>query len=159
MSGLDMLDILFTAWAFFFQIVLTLYFALRKWRFETAVRYGSFVYALGLPAAMVSFVLLVGGKPIALWLGGFLAFAWSLLGYYADYVKSIPWRSPIYWPIFVPYVTLFLAMNMFYWWPLALLARLFWFAYTPLFILSMWLNVSSHKSTKHSGNSQQSSRI
>ncbi len=61
MFGLDNLEILYVASAFLFQIVLIIHFALRKWRFETAVRFGPVVYALGLAAAAVSLRLLLGG--------------------------------------------------------------------------------------------------
>ena len=53
MSGLHGLDLLFVITSFLFQIILIIHFALRKWRFETAMRYGPIVYALSIPAAVV----------------------------------------------------------------------------------------------------------
>ena len=40
---------LFVFTAFLFQMVLIVHFALRKWRFETAIRYGPIVYGLSVP--------------------------------------------------------------------------------------------------------------
>ena len=60
MDGLDNLEILFVASALLFQIVLIIadgyirHFALRKWRFSLAMRYGWIVYGLSIPAAAVS---------------------------------------------------------------------------------------------------------
>ena len=52
MLGLENLEIVFVVTAFLFQFILILHFALRKWRFNIAMRYGPIVYALGIPAAL-----------------------------------------------------------------------------------------------------------
>jgi hypothetical protein len=109
------------------------------------MRYGWIVYALSLPAAAVSVLLLLGGKPWWLWLGGFIYLVWAIFGYIVEYIKEIEWRNPIRWPIFGPYVVLYLATVMFYWWPLALIVRLLWHIYAILFIASTVLNLTSHK--------------
>ena len=57
------LEILFVVTAFLFQIILITHFALRKWRFEMAIRYGWVVYLLSIPAATVSIVLLSNIPP------------------------------------------------------------------------------------------------
>jgi hypothetical protein len=145
MYSLDKLDILFVTWGFFFQVVLIVHFAVRKWRFKTAIRYGWVVYALGIPAAAISLVLLAAGKPWWLWLGGFLCLAWSAFGYWVEYVRKIEWRQPIVASIFAPYISLYLATIMFYWWPMRLLYKPLWYAFTVLFIISTVLNVTSHK--------------
>ena len=63
MNGFDGLDVLFVVWAFFFQVVLVIHFAVRKRFFETYTeRFGWVVYALSIPAAAISVVLLLGGK-------------------------------------------------------------------------------------------------
>ena len=72
MIGSDNLEILFVFTAFLFQIVLIVHFALRKWHFDSAMRYGWIVYALSIPAAVVSVVLLLGDMTWSLWLGGFI---------------------------------------------------------------------------------------
>jgi len=143
--GLDTLEILFVATAFAFQIVLIIHFAMRKWRFDLAVRYGWIVYALSIPAAAVSVVLLLGGQTWSLWLSGFIYLVWAAFGYTVEYVKGIQWRNQARWSIFGPYVCLYLATIMFYWWPLALISKPLWVAYAVLFVASTALNVTSHK--------------
>ena len=144
MLGLDSLESLFAVSAFLFQFVLILHFALRKWHFYLAMRFGWIVYALSVPAATVSLLLLLGGKPWSLWLGGFIYLIWAMFGYAVEYVKDIQWRNPVRWSIFAPYVFLYLATVMFYWWPLALISRPLWVVYTVLFVISTILNVTSH---------------
>ena len=144
----DSLEFLFVVSAFLFQIVLIIHFALRKWHFDLAMRYGWIVYALSVPAATVSVLLLLGGKPWSLWLGGFIYLSWATLGYIVEYVKDIRWRSPIRWSIFAPYIFLYLATVMFYWWPLALISRPLWFMYAVLFVISTILNITSHNKTR-----------
>jgi hypothetical protein len=145
MSGFDGLDVLFVVWAFFFQIVLVIHFAVRKRLFETYTeRFGWVVYALSIPAAVISVVLLVGGKTWSFWLGGFLFLVYAAYGYRVDYVKGIPWRKPLRLSIVFPYVTLYLATVMFYWWPLALLSRPLWAAFGVLFVIGTILNITSH---------------
>ena len=150
MRGQDSLEFLFVVSAFLFQIVLIIHFALRKWHFDLAMRYGWIVYALSVPAATVSLLLLLGGKPWSLWLGGFIYLIWATLGYIVEYVKDIRWRNPIRWSIFAPYVFLYLATVMFYWWPLALISRPLWYVYAVLFVISTILNITSHNETRDS---------
>jgi hypothetical protein len=145
MSGLDDHQILFVLSAFLFQAVLIVHFALRKWRFPLAMRYGPTVYALGIPAAGASLWLLLGGASWSFWLGGFIYLIWGIYGYTVEYIQKIEWRSPIRISIFAPYIFLFLATAMFYWWPLALVSKSLWYVYALLFILSTALNVTSHK--------------
>jgi hypothetical protein len=145
MSGIDNLDFLFIVTAFALQVILIIHFAVRKWSFATAVRYGYWVYASGIPAALVSIVLAYGGKSWSLVLGGFLFLVWGIFGYVIEYVKKIEWRNPIYWPVFGPYVLLYLAALMFYWFPLALISRPLVYVYAVLYIISTVMNVTSHK--------------
>jgi hypothetical protein len=145
MTGLDNLEILFVVWAFLFQLALILHFALRRWSFGLIRRYGWLLYALSAPAVIVSVLLLLGGKTWSLWLGGFLYLVWAIFGYTVEYVRGIRWRNPIHWPVFGPYVTLYLATIMFYWWPLGLLSRPLWYVYALLFVASTVLNVASHR--------------
>jgi hypothetical protein len=148
MFGLDNLEILFAVSAFLFQTVLTIHFALRKWHFDLAMHYGWIVYALSVLASGVSIFLLLGGKTWSLWLGGFLYLIWAIYGFTVEYVKRIQWRNPIRWSIFGPYVFLYLATVMFYWWPLGLVSKLLWVVYAVLFIVSTILNVTSHKGSQ-----------
>jgi hypothetical protein len=144
MATLDTLDLLYIAVSFLFQIVLIIHFAVRRRHLETAVRYGPIVYALALPAVLLSLVQIAAGKPWTLWLAGLLFGAWAAFGYYVEYVARIEWRAPIVWRIFIPYVTLYLATSMFYWWPLAQLYRPLWFIQGGLFVIATILNVTSH---------------
>ena len=145
MPGLDRLDTLFVVWAFTFQIVLIVHFALRKRLFESYTqKFGWIVYALCFPAAILSIVLLLGGKTWSFWLGGFLFLVYAAFGYWVDYVKQIQWRKPLVPRIMWPYVSLYLATLMFYWWPLGLLGRPLRYAFGGLFILGAILNLTSH---------------
>lgn len=145
MFGLDAFETLFIVWAFLLQTLLITHFAIRKPLFESyTLKYGWLVYALCFPALIVSLVLLVDGKSWFFWLGGFLFLAFSAFGYWIDYVKGISWRKPLRKDIMFPYVTLYLAAIMFYWWPLATLHRPLWFVFAVLFIMGTVLNLTSH---------------
>ena len=144
-ENLDNLDKLFVIWAFAFQIVLIVHFAVRKPFFESYTkRFGWIVYALCIPAAVISIILLRGGKSWTFWLGGFLFVIYALYGYWIDYVKKIQFRNPLRKSVVFPYVFLYLATVMFYWWPLWPINRLLWFAYTILFVIATILNIKSH---------------
>lgn len=145
MAGLDTLDTLFIVFGFLLQLVLIVHFAARRRAFDAAMRYGLLVYALAIPALALSVAQFDAGKPWYLWPAGFLYAGWALFGYTVEYVRRIEWREPIVWPIFVPYVALYLATVMFYWWPLARLDRPLWFVYGGLFVLATILNVTSHR--------------
>lgn len=146
---MDNLEILFVVWVFLFQITLIVHFTLRKWVFDIALKYGWIVYALSIPAAAISIIFLLNGKTWSLWLGGFIYLVWAIFGYTVEYVHKIEWRSPIRRRIFAPYVTLYLATIMFYWWPLGLISRPLWYVYAVLFIISTALNITSHKQNKN----------
>jgi len=145
MPELDNLDRLFVIWAFFFQIILIVHFALRKRFFESyTLRFGWLVYALSIPAAVISIILLLGGKSWSFWLGGFLFLIYAAFGCWIDYVKRIQWRNPLRVSVMVPYVLLYLGTVMFYWWPLGLLSRPSWIAFAILFVIGTILNITSH---------------
>jgi hypothetical protein len=145
-NRLDSLKTLFVVWAFAFQVVLIAHFCLRKWAFESYTwQFGWIVYALSIPAAVISLILLIKGQSWAFWTGGLLCFVWSAFGFWVEYVQKIKWRNPPRWPILGPYVFLYLATNMFYWWPMGLISRPLWYAYAALFAISTALNVLSHK--------------
>jgi hypothetical protein len=146
MASPDSYDLLFAIWAFFFQVILIVHFALRKWLFASYVmKYGWIVYVLAIPAVVISFILWHAGKTWALWLGGALYLVWALFGYLIEYVKKVEWRAATRWPVFGPYVLLYLATVMFYWWPLGLISKPLWFVYAALFVIATVLNVTSHR--------------
>ena len=151
---MDNLDLWFVVCAFLFQFILILHFSLRKWLFDVAMHYGPIVYALSVPAAAFSVFLLLRGKSWAFFLAGFFYLIWAIFGYTVEYVKKIEWRNPIRWSIGGPYVVLYLATVMFYWFPLALISKPLWYAYAVLFVASTILNVTSHKGPKVHGQSE-----
>ena len=144
MTTIDRTDRLFVFAAFLIQVVLVIFFALRTWNLTAALRLGWIVYALAIPALAVSIHLMRAGRPWFVWLAGFLYGAWAVFGYLVDVARPLEWRSPILWPVFLPYVLLYLSSLMFYWWPLATIRRPLWFVYAVLFLVSTVLNVSSH---------------
>lgn len=90
------LDKLSISWVFLFQIVLIVHFAIRKTFFENyTIKFRWVVYALGIPAAVISIVLLCGGKSWSFWLGGFLFLIFAAIGYWVDYVAQIQFQNPI----------------------------------------------------------------
>jgi len=142
---MDKLDKLFVVWAFLFQLILIVHFAVRRRCFESyTLHYGWIVYALCIPAVVISVILLLGGKSWSFWLGGFLFLLFAAFGYWVDYVAQIQFRSPLRLSILFPYIFLYLATVMFYWWPLRPLSRLLWVVYTVLYIIATILNIKSH---------------
>jgi hypothetical protein len=144
-------DWLYSAAALLFQTVLVIHFAMRRWHFDVAVRYGWIVYALSVPMAGLSVFLLLSGAPWWMWPGGLLFLAWALFGFIVEYMRHLEWRSPIRWPIFFPYLTLYLATVMFYWWPLARISGWLWLAATVLFLAATFLNLGSHRGAQAAG--------
>ena len=143
---LEKKDVLFVVWAFIFQIVLIVHFAIRKRFFETyTLKWGWIVYALCIPAVIISIIIIIRGeKPWTFWLGGFLFLVFSIYGYWIDYVKQIQWRAPLNYGVMIPYIFLYLTTIMFYWWPLIQIDKRLWGAYTVLYVISTILNITSH---------------
>jgi hypothetical protein len=142
---MDALDRLFVVAAFLIQLVLLTYFIFRKLSFRMALSWGWIVYALAVPALIVSILLLRAGKPYTFWLGGLLFTAWAILGYFVDIARPVDWRSPPFLPVFIPYVLLYLGAQVFYWFPVGILQRGFWYLYAGLFVASTYFNLSSHQ--------------
>jgi len=144
-NNLDKLDKLFVIWAFLLQIVLIVHFAIRKPLLESYTeKYGWIIYALCIPAVVISIVIMRGGKSWSFWLGGFLFLVYAIFGYWVDYVAQIQFRNPLRLSIAFPYVLTYLATVMFYWWPVGLLNRPLWFVYAILFVIATILNIASH---------------
>ena len=144
MSNADRYDQLFIIAAFGLQVVLVIYFTFRKWAYKYAIKYGWIVYAFSIPALIISIILWRAGTPWFYWMGGILYAVWGLFGTFVDTVRQIPWRTPPYWPVLIPYVLLFLSSQMFYWWPVGMLSRPLWYVYAVLFLISTSLNLTSH---------------
>ena len=147
MSGLTGLQLLFISWAFFLQIVLIVHFLFRKWAFGLALRYGWIVYALGVLGAGASLLMLLNGMKWFFWIGGLIYLVWAAFGFVVEYINKVEWRQPVYWPVFGPYVLLYLATTMFYWFPLARISKPLWYIYALLFVVSTILNITSHQKT------------
>ncbi len=143
--AMDSYDVLFLYNAVLFQIILIFHFAMRKWYFELALRYGWVVYGLSVPSVIISYILSRAGKEWPFWLGGILYLVWACFGFIIEYVLHIEWRISRRWSILVPYIVLYLATIMFYWWPLGLIYQPSWYMYAALFATSTYLNVASHK--------------
>ena len=145
MTKLDNLDKLFVVWAFLIQTLLIIHFAIRKPLMESYTeKYGWIIYTLCIPAVVISIILMRDGKSWTFWLGGFLFLVFAVFGYWVDYVAKIPFRNPIQLSAAIPYVFLYLATVMFYWWPLGFLSRPLWFIYAILFVVATILNITSH---------------
>lgn len=135
----------FVVWAFAYLIVLIAHFAVRERWFEAYTEpYGWVVYGLSVPAAALSVWILAAGEDWTLWAAGFLCLAFGAFGFWVDYVARIDFRSPFVASVGVPYVVLYLATLMFYWWPLWDRSRLAWGAYAVLYAVAMVLNLRSH---------------
>ena len=126
------------------QVVLVIYFALTKWHVAGATPVGWLVYGLGIPAAALSVMLVKARKPWYLSAAGFLFALWAAFGVVVDIIHPVAWRSPMLPSIFMPYVLLYAASQMFYWWPLLKVHRVSWCIFAALYSLSTFLNVTSH---------------
>ena len=142
---LDRLDRMFVVWAFLLIIVLIVHFAIRKPLMESyTAKFGWIVYTLSIPSVVISIILYRGGKSWSFWLAGVLFLVYAMFGFWVDYLAKIQFRNPLRLEIVIPYVSLYLAMIMFYWWPLGLLDRKLWIVYAVLFVIATVLNISSH---------------
>lgn len=144
MFGLDKYNTLFVIWAFVLQICLIVLFAIRRSNLDLILEHGWIFYLLSIPALIVSIIMLRGGKEWSFWIGGFIFLLWAIFGLIVEYGLKIQWRSPIVWPILIPYVVLYLGTIMFYWFPLGIISRPLWYIYAVLFGLSTYLNITSH---------------
>lgn len=69
---------------------------------------------------------------------------WAAYGAWVDLWRRVEWRLSLRWSILGPYVTLYLAAQMFLWWPLWNTMRPAWFIYLPLFVANTVLNIGGH---------------
>jgi hypothetical protein len=70
---------------------------------------------------------------------------WAGLGFAVDYLRRAEWRSPPLWPVFVPYVGLFIVSLFAFWMPLWSTGPGPWFAFGLLYALHTGLNLASHR--------------
>jgi len=135
----------FVGFAFLSQIFLALNFASRNWKPSLERKYGWVVYALGIPAALLGVYYWVNGVPWHFTIAPILFSTWALYGYYVDIIREINWRSPPTWPVFIPYVTLYMASQFSFWIPLWSIGLGYWIAFSMLYILNTSLNLYSHR--------------
>lgn len=140
-----MLDTIHVAVVLSLQVILIVYFALRRWRAPFAFRIGRGIYALGVPLAVYAVALLVVGQPWYHWVSGLLYGLWALLGNQVDVGRPLKWYEPICPRPFNGYVVLYLAYQVFFWWSLGGTWKPGWYAFAVLFVLATYLNVISRQ--------------
>lgn len=126
------------------QIVLLAYFAARRVRPTDADRYGWLAYAFGLFGLPIGLWLVGTGAPWQLYVGPMLFAAWAAFAGWVDRLARLEWRRPIRWTVFGPYVFMYVAAQMFMWWPLWDRAFVVWLVYLELFAANTVLNMAGH---------------
>lgn len=138
-------ELAFAAFGLATQALLLAFFAARRWFPGSAARFGWVVYAfaaLGLPLGVW---LVLDGQSWRLFTGPLLMGAWALLGAVVDVWRPRQWRRPpAMWRVFVPYLAVYFAAQMFTWWPLWNIERAAWVLYLVLFVPSTVLNIRGH---------------
>lgn len=140
----------FATFAIASQTILLTYFACRRWFLPIAEKYGWAAYAFGVIGLAVGVWLLLVGSPWQLFVGPTLFAAWAAFGLWVDVIRRMQWRpttdshQPLRWNVLGPYITLYLAAQMFLWWPLWDRWRLGWAIYLVLFIANTGLNIAGH---------------
>lgn len=89
------------------------------------------------------------------WLGGFLYILCAFFGWWVEYVQCINWRQPMCLPICVGYLAFYLAMLIFYWFPLALDWMPLGYIFGVIFVASTWLNATSRQPTRAAATSNE----
>jgi D-alanyl-D-alanine carboxypeptidase len=134
----------FVLFGFLVQVLLVADFAARRWRPTLERRYGWVIYTLGIPAAGLALYLWLDGaawyQPLAFGLFGL----WALFGAWVDYLRPVAWRTPPRWPVFLPYVGLFVTSLFAFWIPLWYVGLPVWLAFGALYAVHTGLNIASH---------------
>lgn len=143
--------IVFAAFAIASQALLIAYFASRRWARGFADRWGWIAYTFGVAGLPVGAWLAVTGASWRLFAGPLLFAAWATYGAWVDLFRRIDWRPmsdslrrPIRWNVLGPYITLYLAAQMFLWWPMWDYWRPGWLVYLLLFVANTGLNLAGH---------------
>ncbi len=98
-------------------------------------------------------MLFITRLPWRLFAGPILFAVWAGYGAWVDLFRRIEWRPtaepaaravPIRWAVLAPYVTLYLAAQMFLWWPLWDWRRAGWAVHLVLFMANTALNIAGH---------------
>lgn len=140
----------FVAFAISSQLILLAFFAARRWQPQLAERYGWVAYGFGLLGLAIGIGLAAVGAPWQLFVGPILFAVWAAYGAWVDLFRRIEWRPmagpkrPIQWNFVGPYITLYLAAQMFLWWPMWDYWQPGWFVYLVLFVANTGLNIAGH---------------
>lgn len=142
----------FATFAITSQAILLAFFASRRWYRAIAERCGWIAYGFGALGLTVGTWLTVVGAPWRLFAGPLLFAVWAGYGSWVDLFRRIEWRPmadsitrrPIQWSVLGPYITLYLAGQMFLWWPLWNYWRPGWLVYLVLFVANTALNLAGH---------------
>ena len=134
----------FAAFGIGSQVVLVAFFACRRWAPKLAGRYGPIAYAFGLLGLAVGAWLAISGASWRLFAGPVIFSVWAAYGAWVDLFRRIDWRLRVRWNVLGPYLTLYLAAQMFLWWPLWDYWRVGWTVYLVLFVANTALNLAGH---------------
>lgn len=134
------------------QVVLVAFFASRRWARELADHYGWIAYAFGILGLAVGAWLATNGASWRLFVGPLIFAVWAGYGAWVDLFRRVDWRpgfaaarrQPIQWSVLGPYITLYMAAQMFMWWPLWSYWRPGWAVYLVLFVVNTVLNIAGH---------------
>jgi len=138
-------SLFFVIFAFVFQVLLLADFIIRLFRPGVEIKYGWMLYAfLATAGFLAGTVFLLTRQTWYFSLAFGVLFAWALLGLVVDKLHPVEWRKPVFWPIFLPYVLLFIASLFAFWIPLWYVGMPYWIAYTILYAVHTILNISSH---------------
>ena len=142
----------FAIFAISSQLVLAAFFAARRWYRGLADRFGWIAYAVGGVSLALGVWLAVSGASWRLFAGPLLFAVWTAYGAWVDLFRHIEWRPTfesrprrrVRWNGVGPYLTLYLAAQMFLWWPLWDYWRPGWVLYLILFVTNTVLNIAGH---------------
>jgi hypothetical protein len=140
----DILQTGFVILAFVIQVMLVGSFAARNWKPSIEEKLGWLVYGMGLPASVLGVLFLVNDQPWYYWTATLLFTVWAAFGYMVDVVLRVKWRNPPRWPIFIPYVVLFVSSLLAFWVPLWFIRPVLWIIYALLYAAHTALNMYSH---------------
>ena len=144
MSQHTIFETTFTAFAFLSQILLISNFAAFRWKPRLQQQWGWIIYAAALIALPLGILFWVNGQAWYWWLAFMLYTIWAVFGFVVDILRPINWRIPIRWPIFLPYLILYIATQFAFWIPLWFVWPGFWILYAVLYIFNTVLNISTH---------------
>ena len=135
----------FIAFGLALEALLVGFFGVRRWAPQKAHALGGIVYGFGWLGLPIGIGLLLNDQSWKLFAGPLLAAAWASFGGWVDLVRPRRWRGkPVNLTVLAPYVVLYLAAQMFLWWPMWDIERAAWLVFLILFVPSTLLNIGGH---------------